>query len=268
MQYRMANGKWMVLLGILVGFITGLAQDHPHQVLKRDCGSCHTPQGWKTIVFDHQQTAFPLSGRHTQVACVDCHRVTNFSQVNRECSRCHLDVHQGGLGQDCERCHSAVGWQIFDAMEVHQNTNFPLLGAHEKLDCKSCHRREVLSEYRLLSSECQDCHLTDFRQAVNPVHTELGFGLNCENCHVLFSWRPASFREHDAYFPIFSGSHAGEWSQCATCHIQEGDYKVFSCLTCHEHSQSRTDSEHDEVSGYVYDSQACYACHPTGEGED
>jgi hypothetical protein len=25
------------------------------------------------------------------------------------------------------------------------------------------------------------------------------------------------------------------------------------------------DNEHDEVSGYVYESNACYSCHPDGE---
>ena len=28
--------------------------------------------------------------------------------------------------------------------------------------------------------------------------------------------------------------------------------------------QGKMDDEHEDVSGYVYDSNACYDCHPTG----
>jgi hypothetical protein len=47
-----------------------------------------------------------------------------------------------------------------------------------------------------------------------------------------------------------------------------GNFKHFNCLGCHEHSMSRMNGAHDDVRGYVYDSNACYNCHPTGVGED
>lgn len=85
----------------------------------------------------------------------------------------------------------------------------------------------------------------------------------------MLSWRPASFRQHDAlYFPIFQGAHAGAWAQCADCHPTANDYKIFTCLNCHEHRQDKMDSEHREVGGYIYDSQACYTCHPRGSKEE
>jgi hypothetical protein len=37
---------------------------------------------------------------------------------------------------------------------------------------------------------------------------------------------------------------------------------VFTCLTCH--SKSQADSNHRGRAGYVYDSNACYSCHPRG----
>jgi hypothetical protein len=40
---------------------------------------------------------------------------------------------------------------------------------------------------------------------------------------------------------------------------------VFSCLTCH--SRGSTDEKHGGVSGYRYDSAACYNCHPQGRAE-
>jgi hypothetical protein len=43
-------------------------------------------------------------------------------------------------------------------------------------------------------------------------------------------------------------------------------YTLFSCLTgCH--ARSTTESHHREVSGFRYESAACYACHPTGRAD-
>ena len=38
-----------------------------------DCGSCHKPTKWSDVSFDHNNTAFPLSGKHTNVQCGACH---------------------------------------------------------------------------------------------------------------------------------------------------------------------------------------------------
>ena len=38
----------------------------------------------------------------------------------------------------------------------------------------------------------------------------------------------------------------------------------ITCFNCHRHDQSRADSDHDEVAGYVYDPVRCVACHPAG----
>ncbi|HET9039456.1 MAG TPA: hypothetical protein VFN40_04765, partial [Gemmatimonadales bacterium] len=64
--------------------------------------------------------------------------------------------------------------------------------------------------------------------------------------------------------PIYSGAHAGRWASCATCHTNAANFQAFTCLTCHEHAKSTMDSKHSGRSGYVYDSQACYSCHPRG----
>ena len=39
-----------------------------------ECKSCHsTNADWQPDVFNHDSTAFPLEGRHREVACADCH---------------------------------------------------------------------------------------------------------------------------------------------------------------------------------------------------
>ncbi|MBW2257716.1 MAG: hypothetical protein JRI25_24385, partial [Deltaproteobacteria bacterium] len=62
--------------------------------------------------------------------------------------------------------------------------------------------------------------------------------------------------------PLFPLPHRGI-ATCTECHLTE-DYAAFSCTHCHEHRQSEADDEHDEVSGYQYDSEACFDCHPDG----
>ena len=86
----------------------------------------------------------------------------------------------------------------------------------------------------------------------------------CYGCHP--TGEVGDFTEHDAlYFPIYSGKHRDKWDDCSICHTDPSDWSVFSCIECHEHDRSKMDDEHREVNGYVYDSQACYDCHPTGE---
>jgi hypothetical protein len=51
---------------------------------------------------------------------------------------------------------------------------------------------------------------------------------------------------------------------CETCHADPNDYSEFTCFSCHQHSQDRMDDKHSDVSGYSYDSAACYSCHPDG----
>ena len=91
---------------------------------------------------------------------------------------------------------------------------------------------------------------------------------DCYACHP--RGEAGDFKEHDSlYFPIFSGAHAGAWGDCRTCHSTPSNRKEFTCLNCHDHSRERMDDKHlGEVQGYVYDSAACYQCHPNGRVED
>ena len=76
--------------------------------------------------------------------------------------------------------------------------------------------------------------------------------------------RNVSF-DHDAsWFPIFSGRHQNRWFDCAECHTNPADFTEFTCFNCHAHNQTSMDNKHSSVSGYAYDSAACYTCHPGG----
>jgi len=244
-----------------------VAQEIPHKKLNRECNECHSTKEWHKIKFDHSKTQFELQGQHRSQQCTACHELADFSRAESECSACHTDVHAGKIQYECSQCHTPQSWTVLDIYRVHENTTFPVMGAHSRLDCDACHFSDMTGKY-YLNTDCYSCHETDYRQAQNPIHSDFGFGKKCQDCHAMFAWQPALFSAHDAIFPISSGSHAGEWESCQDCHINPGNYQDFSCLTCHEHNQAATEDEHDEVRNFVYESNACYQCHPQGQAED
>src|SRR5436309_9425479 len=70
----------------------------PHGRLNFSCETCHTTADWKVIPskikFNHAQTGFPLRGRHSAVACRDCHADLNFANTPTKCQDCHADLHR------------------------------------------------------------------------------------------------------------------------------------------------------------------------------
>lgn len=75
------------------------------------CESCHSPNGWRQVSFDHDKdTTFKLTGAHTKTACYDCHKKENVSDAKlpATCISCHKadDVHRGAFGDNCARCHT------------------------------------------------------------------------------------------------------------------------------------------------------------------
>jgi len=253
---------------IMTAFALSLAQQSPHKELRFKCQDCHLTSKWNEIQFDHQAAGIILEGRHAKAKCTGCHVLDDFSHVNNECVACHTDVHQGKLAMACSRCHSPRGWTVFNTLNAHAGTSFPLIGPHARLDCRACHISEIEGEFSFMKSECYSCHSDDFESAANPSHSLFGFGARCEECHFPVSWQPANFARHDGYFPIYSGGHAGEWNTCRDCHPNSQDHAIFDCLGCHEHEQLRMDDKHSEIAGYVYDSNACYSCHTGGGGGD
>ena len=315
---------------------------NPHgESFKVDCALCHDPSGWEiaidTFTFDHDTTAFPLSGVHQEVDCKSCHTDFVFKGTSTECIDCHLDIHQMSVGNQCARCHDSNSWLVFNTQEIHEQNGFPLVGGHQEINCVDCHISETNLRFEPLGNDCVSCHMDDFRNTMDPDHEERDFSLNCTDCHDVMGfdwssdninhdffpltlghdiqdckachltddfsdtspecischqadydqatnpnhsildfntdcvachtidpgWKPAEFREHDAlFFPIYSGEHQGEWDACMDCHLDPEDYSVFSCIVCHTNPD--TDDEHDGVFGYVYESNACLACHPDG----
>jgi nitrate/TMAO reductase-like tetraheme cytochrome c subunit len=168
---------------------------------------------------------------------------------------------QNNFSQDCSECHNTTAWApaTFD----HNQTQFPLTGAHIILQCLDCHS----SGYSGTPTECFACHETAYNTTTNPNHAAAGFPTDCQQCHNTSNWNQTTW-DHDAqYFPIYSGKHQGKWTDCADCHVNPSNYAVFECIFCHEHNQQEMDEKHQGVSGYIYQSIACYDCHPDGENK-
>ncbi len=263
-----------------------LQAQSPHgEDLTIDCIACHTTEGWEiddsfwnsseenqideegTPKFDHDNTEFPLLGTHQQVSCNLCHTSLVFDEADSDCVSCHLDVHQMTFGNDCVRCHDTENWLVDIIPEIHEQNGFPLSGVHADVSCIECHVDESQLRFQNTGNECVNCHLNDYNATTNPNHMVSGFSLDCAECHTVDvdGWRTDA--DHDArYFPIYSGSHQGVWSDCIDCHINPSDFSVFSCINCHINPE--TDEAHNGISGYVYEDNACLVCHPTGGALD
>ena len=233
------------------------------------CFACH-PTGSADLIFDHNSTSFPLTGAHISVECISCH-ITGFNATSTECFSCHQTdfntsinpPHQAlGFPTDCASCHTTqMGWAPAQ-FPIHDNF-YPLTGAHAAIanECATCHNGDYINT----PNTCVGCHQTDFNGTTDPNHTTANFPTDCASCHSENSWVPSTF-EHDAmYYPIYSGAHNGVWNQCAECHQNPSDFTQFTCTTCHQNPE--TNDQHATVNGYSYNSNACLACHPTGEAD-
>jgi hypothetical protein len=220
------------------------ADPHSGQFAKLSCAGCHSAAGWKEVRFDHRGTLFVLVGRHADLACSACHAEGRFRGLSPRCVDCHEDAHLRALGSTCERCHNSERW-IPTTFE-HGIDIFPLWGAHQAVDCASCHRDEVTWQVDSPPRECIDCHDRDFRRA--PVVVHMQAGPDCERCHGFDEWPGA---HDDAWFNIRTGQHRGV--ACARCHDLAPDYADYTCDACHHgHDDGR---------------RRCLECHPNGFGD-
>jgi hypothetical protein len=235
------------------------------------CYGCH-PSGSGEGAFDHNSTSFPLTGAHISTTCSSCH-TSSYAGTSTSCSSCHTNAYNqttnpnhlsAGISTDCGTCHTTnPNWK--PASFPDHNSIYPLLGAHQAIanDCNTCHA----GNYTNTPNTCYGCHATDFNQSTDPSHSAAQFPTSCEDCHNVNAWKPSTFNHDGQYFPIYSGSHNGEWNNCSVCHTTTGNFAVFSCIDCHEHNQADMDDEHQGVGGYAYNSIACFECHPAGNSQ-
>jgi len=274
----------------------------------RACTVCHDTNGWRPApLFVHDQTTFPLTGKHQDVACAKCHVPVGDTGKDRPslvfaglshaaCTDCHRDPHAGTLGSDCRQCHSTGGWLLIQGASFdHAKTRYPLLGRHATVTCSECHAEE---RKKPQFASCRDCH-DDAHGGEALARSHL---LQCEECHTVEGFRPAQYpmvRHSETAFtlsgahqatpcdachrPLDSGSYpkaadlAPAHDDCKTCHKdphqgQADKYTVErGCLSCHEENTWRSVIFDHGMTGFALEGRHavadCLACHKRSENE-
>ena len=275
---RLAAGKGG---GAFTGLETGCASCHEdaHRgALEAECTACHDAGTWTvTPGFDHDTTAYPLTGEHAAVECNDCHLAPRLSPKrdgygrlvpvyapvpSGSCAACHADPHRGSLGAGCADCHTTRGFGMVDRDRfLHDRTRYPLRERHAAVSCAGCHGDfSTAALKRPGFGTCASCHA----DAHQGTATLAGLPADCAGCHGLSGFVPATYTAADhgrSSYPL-EGRHAAV--KCAACHTRGaavpaatwGPARVVlrpnsaGCLTCHA-----------DPHGGRLARQACEACH-------
>ena len=228
-------------------------QDPHWGAVGEQCADCHETKSWEKVTFDHDETRFPLVGRHKDQICQVCH-VQTAAVLGKQfvgdkpattiCLSCHKanDLHEGAYGTDCQSCHSENEWATA-TFDHNKNTEFKLVGVHQKTNCLACHKP---GESEPLGSQCVDCHKT------NDVHLNQ-LGSQCDDCHTgLESWQKPLFDHDFTSFPLV-GLH--RIIGCQSCHAKDKTFQLplNQCDECH-----LTVTKHEHAF-----QTTCDSCHST-----
>ncbi len=239
-HHRMGNARNIVLAVVLCA--TAVYAQSPHgKDFKMDCSYCHMPTTWKVLPkhmeFSHDaMTNFRLVGQHSELSCISCHKDLVFTNAKSTCISCHEDVHKGSLGINCQSCHTPHNWLVADIQQLHQRSRFPLVGAHQNVDCASCHTQYSQLYFPPINTECITCHSQQYYSTTTPNHVQAGFSNQCQGCHSIaeVSWGVTGFNH--SFFPL------------------TGEHKIANCFACHKPGTS---------GNFVGLSTSCYSCHST-----
>jgi hypothetical protein len=260
---------------------TGCHTDPHKGSFKGTCQSCHSTSSWTRVAqlegFNHAKTAFPLLGKHSSVACSECHTKGDFKTpvAHATCAACHSDYHRGQFaaragGSDCATCHKVDGFKpsTFGVKE-HAASSYPLEGRHAEVKCDECHIPKGKSTvFRITQTQCSSCH----QDVHKGQFAAAPYENRCEQCHSVAEFRPAHFtlaRHQQTGFPL-TGAHLAV--PCAQCHQDQPRASVLpvkfkfedrSCTACHTdpHSgQFRPQMAARRADGRV---AGCEACHST-----
>mgnify|MGYP001592802773 CR=1 FL=1 len=261
--------KMRVILIVIIAIsvlLIGWFKQSPHgDDIKISCNVCHSSKGWhvdKDIYsFNHDKTKMPLLGQHSKTDCKLCHPTLIFSDARTNCSSCHKDVHESTVRPECNRCHTPNSWLVENITQIHQQSLFPLIGAHATVDCNQCHKSETFLRFQVIRTDCFNCHIDNYNATTQPNHIASGFSARCDDCHNIYSneWKGNGFNHK--FFPLTQG-HA--INSCATCHTN-GDYSGLSseCFSCHQADYNSTLNPNHQSLNFP---TSCNDCHSIRSG--
>jgi hypothetical protein len=144
------------------------------------CLDCHDGVDRFGKHFDHNIFSFQLTGKHSGVACVQCHinarSLGDFAVTAQDCFSCHQndEPHEGRFGTDCAACHTTIAWT---PAEFNGQHNFPL-NHGGGANCSTCHPSSFTTY------TCYGCHEHQEGE-VREEHLDEGINnfQNCMECH-------------------------------------------------------------------------------------
>ena len=227
----------------------------------RDCHTEHRGENASLIdtgraVFPHNTARFSLKAHKNNIdkslfTCKDCHLNDVMKFEVETCSNCHKKIddlfiqkHIVIYGTNCLGCHD--GLETFNRKYDHNKLSFKVEGKHIGLSCENCHKDiQKKADFSKLSSQCISCHKN------NDPHSGK-FGQECDSCHSVTGWKPATFDHNLSNFKL-TGAHAS--TACEKCHINN----VFKgtnteCSGCHKEPAFHAG---------LFSGAACSNCHNT-----
>lgn len=264
------------------------------------CHSEHRGRGAKMIrldpnTFDHNQTGWPLQGKHTGVRCTNCHtgtrpggRTRTYLTAKSDCVSCHKNIH--GFSRPslkkCEKCHNIFGWKKLNSNTTFNHnteTKYKLDGGHKKVKCDKCHLgRDKFAPLPHKSCNTSDCHEDEHKGLFNR--------WSCKSCHSTASFTQVKFAHNVKRFKL-QGKHKGvscekchtgaRWAppwkpastQCNKCHRNDDPHgEQFTgekCASCHSPKSWRSlKFKHNRQSRFKligkHEKVKCAKCHPQG----
>ncbi len=229
-------------------------QDVHENKFGTDCRRCHNEDSFRKLVptasFDHDVTGYPLEGKHETVDCRKCHENKAIDPLpHQRCMDCHQDFHQGqfiraAYKPDCRDCHSVEGFAGSSyTIEQHNQSNFPLSGAHLATPCFACHFKNETWNFKNIGQQCSDCHADVHAGQLAENYYP---GKSCDRCHSAEAWSQVDFPHETTGFAL-TGKHL--LIACKSCHKEEPPSPkttpiVFkglqtTCISCHPDEHNR-----------------------------
>jgi hypothetical protein len=226
--------------------------------------------------------------------CSNCHQLFSKQSQSRLCLDCHEDVDadvrsekgfhgRSGVGdQECKACHADHLGRTADIVPFsretfdHEQTDYPLRGAHATVECAGCHATG--KKYRAARQECFSCHEDD-----DVHHGNLGEA--CTDCHEVKGWKQHEFDHDETDYRLLGkhaevacdGCHAGERYEgtpeaCNDCHrfndVHAGRFGA-ACDDCHSaRGWKKITFDHDETDFRLqgrHRKVSCAGCHREGD---
>ena len=185
--------------------------------------------------------------------------IKGHEKLKGNCFGCH-EPFRGPSDAKCISCHKIEEIGVKNsAVRFHQKLT-------EKA-CSACHtdhlgrdakRSTREFDHRFLNKDwqgvCHDCHTVPKDILHQSIKT------NCKSCHQANKWKPATF-DHTRYFR-FDTDHP---EPCDNCHIS-GQFKTYTCYSCHEHSKAEVREEHFEEG--IRNFKNCTECHRSADEDE